>query len=73
MKTTSKNRCMYALVTVTYVWAKEPTYRIEPKHVLKILKTLKTLTKLPQDYAIVCDDQPLNVLRGMLKLLKEKK
>lgn len=62
----SKNRCMYALVASNQWFGLDPTYTIEHKNVLKILIRL-------QDMTIVCDDQPLSVLRGMLKLLEEKK
>lgn len=66
MEKTKGNRYKYALV-VFPAWDWGPKkYAVESKAFLSTYHVF-------DGYTIVCDDQPYNVLKGMLKLLEEKK
>ena len=66
MQKTKRNRYRYALAFFPG-WTREfDRHAIESKVFLSTYHVFG-------DCTVICDDQPYNVLKGMLKLLEEKK
>ena len=63
-----KKKYKYALVQ-NALWYKDGFYSVESK---KTLAIVEGLAGIGDRTIVICDDQPLKVLRGMLKLLEEK-
>ncbi len=59
----AKNKYKYMLVQ-NALWYGDGTYSVESKELLRILAAINT-------YTVICDDQPLKMLKSMLKLLEE--